>query len=165
MNIITNRKVITSNQINDYSNACGCSGFNGYSNACGCSGFDSYSNLDDSKSVTLPSNVSQTNPTGQKKAGMLWDKTKGTWIKATDWLNANPQFKAVLTDLGNQALQNVFGGMFANILTPKKSEDVIVNTPKEEPIQPKTMSNNMKIGIAIVVGAFFVILVAKFTKK
>ena len=152
MKIITNRKIITSTDSN-------------YSNACGCSGFDSYSNLDDSKSVALPSNISQTNPTGQKKAGMLWDKTKGTWIKASDWLNANPQFKAILNDLGNQALQNVFGGMFANLLAPKSTDNVQSYVPTVEPEPKPKLSNTMKIGIALVVGTFFVILVAKFTKN
>lgn len=151
MRIITKRKIITSNQAKNYSNACGCSGF------------DSYSNLDDTKSISLPSNVSQSNPTGQKKAGMLWDKTKGTWIKASDWLNANPQFKLALTNLGNEALQNVFGGAFANLLTPLADNQP---TTKVEIIEEKksNLSPIIKGTLLVIAAILFVTLIVNTTK-
>jgi hypothetical protein len=151
MKIITNRKIITNEAIN-------------YSNACGCSGFDSYSNLDDTKSISLPSNVSQSNPTGQKKAGMLWDKTKGTWIKASDWLNANPQFKLALTNLGNQALQNVFGGAFANLLTPITDKQPTTNIEFVEE-KKSTLSPLIKGTLLVIAAILFVALIVNTTKE
>jgi hypothetical protein len=152
MKIITNRKIITSNKATNYSNACGCSGF------------DSYSNLNDTKSISLPSNVSQSNPTGQKKAGMLWDKTKGTWIKASDWLNANPQFKLLLTNLGNEALQNVFGGAFANLFTPIEDKQPAKNV---EIIEEKKsdLSPTIKVTLLIIASILLVALIVNTTKE
>jgi hypothetical protein len=158
MNIITNRKVITTNDINEYSNACGCSGF------------DSYSNADDN-TPKLPDSVSITNPQGQKKAGMLWDKAKGTWVKSSDWLNAHPQFKSILANYGTNILQNAFGGIFAGLIptnTPQSTivppTETIVIKDKEKEKTPK-MSNGVKIAIVVGIASLLGFLIYKSTKK
>jgi len=102
-------------------------------------------------SPSLPSSVSETNPKGEKRKGMLWDKTKGTWVKGSDWLKQHPEFASQLKGFfgnifsGNNPLAGIFGeGKSA----PEQNLGYQDNSYNPDPTKTG-MSKNAKIGLAI----------------
>lgn len=143
MKVITNRQIIFKGQDKN-SNACGCSSATG-------------------ETSNLPSSVSTTSPDGKTKSGMLWDKAKGTWVKASDWLNAHPEFKAKAEGALGQIFGNILdtiglggtkGSAPAPTVMPSYTPD-----PTPQPAK-KGLSRNAKIGIGI--GAGVLVLAAVY---
>lgn len=111
-------------------------------------------------SPQLPPSVSETNPKGEKKKGMLWDKTKGTWVKGSDWLKAHPEFANKMKGFfgnifsGDNPLAGLFGGSKTSSKDTVSYED---NSYNPEPTD-KTMSKNAKIGLAIGGGILLLVI-------
>lgn len=121
-----------------------------------------------STATKLPNNVSETSPVGEKKKGMLWDKAKGTWVKGSDWLNRNPEFKNRLQTTGGNLLGNLFGGIFGGS-QPIGSDAIPEYTTSDTAIKDdgkkSTMSTPVKIAIGVGAAALLITIIVVATKK
>jgi hypothetical protein len=119
----------------------------------------------------LPNTVSETSPKGEKKKGMLWDKTKGTWIKASDWLNSHPEFKGKLTSIGGNILNNLFGGIFGSTSQQTTQEGSYGSgLPSDEPVytetdKKSTMSTPVKIALGALTAGLLITFIVIATKN
>jgi hypothetical protein len=118
--------------------------------------------------VALPASVSETSPVGEKKKGMLWDKAKGTWVKTSDWLNAHPEFKGKLMEVGGNVLGKLFGGIFGGS-QPIGSESIPEYTSSEQIIpqddKKSTMSTPVKITLGALAAGLLITLIVVATKE
>lgn len=116
-------------------------------------------------SSSLPNSVSETSPVGEKKKGMLWDKAKGTWIKGSDWLNRNPEFKNRLQTAGGNLLGNLFGGLFSSPNQALGSSEIQEYTPIETMPEKSKMSTPVKVALGLGAAALLITLIVVATKK
>jgi hypothetical protein len=124
-----------------------------------------------STATKLPNNVSETSPVGEKKKGMLWDKAKGTWVKGSDWLNRNPEFKNRLQTAGGNLLGNLFGGIFGSTAQQTTQEGSYGSGfPSDEPVytetdKKSTMSTPVKIALGALTAGLLITFIVIATKN
>lgn len=97
------------------------------------------------QSQQLLATVSETAPDGTKQKGKLWDKTKGAWVKGSDWFTAHPQVKA----LGGNVLTKVFGGLFQGLIPADAPPSADSTLPTDNSTPPSGMSKGLKIGLIV----------------
>lgn len=127
-------------------------------------GYSSSSNTNSTapiESTAMPSTISATDPSGNKKPGMLWDKTKNTWVKGNDWIAAHPELSSTVKGMLGNLFNNVstgkpvFGGKSGGGL---KSKDKSSTADSSIPDEKKKMSKGMKIGLAVGGGVLLIVI-------
>jgi len=112
---------------------------------------EEFYNADDAKTLAgkrMKKGYSNTDPSGKKRKGHVWDKTKGIWVKAQD--------SGLLSSIGQ------FLNPGANVATdPMVTTDTYVDPNAKQPMSTTT---KVLIGVAVA-GAIALVVYAVSSKK